>query len=156
EESDALCIKKSLSGNVTLLEFNYNNQNFQVKIPFSDDASIQHAVKSVMVLLYLNYDKQSIESRMQMLYQIEMRLKIKNGINNTTIIDDSYISDFQSLKIALDFLEQQKQHTDKIVIFSDILQSGENQNDLYQKIATLFRQNNISKIIGIGKNISEN
>src|SRR5690606_22553782 len=72
-----------------------------------------------------------------------------------TIIDDSYISDFQSIKIALDFLEQQKQHSKKSVIFSDILQSGENENELYKKIAELFRQNNISKIIGIGKSISE-
>jgi UDP-N-acetylmuramyl pentapeptide synthase len=32
----------------------------------------------------------------------------QNGINNCSIIDDSYSSDFQSLKIALDFLESQK------------------------------------------------
>ena len=38
---------------------------------------------------------------MQMLFPIEMRLQLKPGINNTTIIDDSYSSDFQSLKIAL-------------------------------------------------------
>jgi alanine racemase len=41
-------------------------------------------------------------------YPVEMRLKVKNGINNCSIIDDSYSSDFQSLKIALDFLESQK------------------------------------------------
>ncbi len=154
-ETDALFIKKSLSGNVTRLQFSYNSQDFEVEIPFSDYASVENAVNSMMVLLYLNYDKPTIESRMKMLYPIEMRLKVKNGINNTTIIDDSYISDFQSIKIALDFLEQQKQHSKKSVIFSDILQSGENENELYKKIAELFRQNNISKIIGIGKSISE-
>jgi alanine racemase len=30
-----------------------------------------------------------------------MRLKVKTGINNCSLIDDSYSSDFQSLKIAL-------------------------------------------------------
>ena len=155
DESDALFIKKTLSGNLTLLQFNYNSQDFEVKIPFLDEASLENAIHSMMVLLYLNYDKQTVESRMQMLYPIEMRLKVKNGINNTTIIDDSYISDFQSIKIALDFLEQQKQHTEKTVIMSDILQSGENQTELYLKVALLLKQNNISKVIGIGKNISE-
>ncbi len=53
-----------------------------------------------------------------------MRLKVKNGINNTTLIDDSYSSDFQSLKIALDFLESQKQYKKKTLILSDIFQSG--------------------------------
>ena len=37
-----------------------------------------------------------------------IRDRVKDGINSTTIIDDSYSSDFQSLKIALDFLESQK------------------------------------------------
>lgn len=156
DETDALFIKKSLSGNATLLRFSYNNQNFEVEIPFTDYASVENAVNSMMVLLYLNYDKQAIESRMRMLYPIEMRLKVKNGINNTTIIDDSYISDFQSLKIALDFLEQQKQHSKKKVILSDILQSGENESELYQKVAELLKQNHISEVIGIGQNISEN
>ena len=154
DEADALFIKKTLSENLTLLQFNYNSQDFEVKIPFLDEASVENAIHSMMVLLYLNYDKYTVESRMQMLYPIEMRLKVKNGINNTTIIDDSYISDFQSIKIALDFLEQQKQHAEKTVIMSDILQTGENQKELYQKIALLLKQNHISKIIGIGKNIS--
>ena len=156
DESNALFIKKIFSENATLLEFNYNNQDFKVKIPFTDYASIENAVNSMMILLYLNYDKPTIESRMKMLYPIEMRLKVKNGINNTTIIDDSYISDFQSLKIALDFLEQQKQHSGKSIIFSDILESGENEKELYTKVSELFRQNKISKIIGIGNSISGN
>lgn len=154
DEADALFIKKTLSGNLTLLQFNYNSQAFEVKIPFLDEASVENAIHSMMVLLYLNYDKQTVESRMQMLYPIEMRLKVKNGINNTTIIDDSYISDFQSIKIALDFLEQQKQHSNKKVILSDILQSGEDESQLYKKVAQLLKQNHISEVIGIGKNIS--
>ena len=154
DKTDALFIKKSVSGNVTLLQFSYNSQDFEVEIPFTDYASVENAINSMMVLLYLNYDKPTIENRMKMLYPIEMRLKVKNGINNTTLIDDSYISDFQSIKIALDFLEQQKQYSKKKVILSDILQSGENESDLYKKIAELLKQNHISEVIGIGKSIS--
>jgi alanine racemase len=53
-----------------------------------------------------------------------MRLKVKTGINNCSLIDDSYSSDSQSLEIALDFLESQKQYKNKTVILSDIFQSG--------------------------------
>ena len=154
DETNSLCIKKSNSADKTILEFNYDAQEFKVQIPFMDDASVENAVNSMMVLLYLGYDKQILERSMQMLYPIEMRLKVKNGINNCTIIDDSYISDFQSLKIALDFLEQQKQHTKKTVILTDILQSGESPEEFYRKVAQLFIQNNISEIIGIGAGLS--
>jgi alanine racemase len=57
-------------------------------------------------------------------FPVEMRLKVKNGINNCSIIDDSYSSDFQSLKIALDFLESQKQFSKKTVILSDIFKAA--------------------------------
>lgn len=154
DETNSLCIKKSNSADKTILEFNYDAQEFKVQIPLMDDASVENAVNSMMVLLYLGYDKQILERSMQMLYPIEMRLKVKNGINNCTIIDDSYISDFQSLKIALDFLEQQKQHTKKTVILTDILQSGESPEEFYRKVAQLFIQNNISEIIGIGAGLS--
>src|SRR5690606_14920610 len=103
-EKDALYIEKSILSNSTILNFSYNSQDFKVQIPFTDYASIENAVNSMMVLLYLNYSSVNIEERMQMLYPIEMRLRVKNGINNTTLIDDSYISDLNSLKIALDFL----------------------------------------------------
>jgi len=154
DKLDSIFIKKTSSENTTFFEFNFENQDFKVEIPFTDDASIENAVNSMMVLLYLQYDKSVVRSRMKELYPIEMRLKVKNGINNTTLIDDSYISDFQSLKIALDFLEQQKQHTKKTVILSDILQSGEDENELYKKVAELLTQNYISEVIGIGKNIA--
>jgi alanine racemase len=85
---------------------------------------------------------------------VEMRLKVKNGINNTTLIDDSYSNDFQSLKIALDFLESQKQHETKTVILSDIFESGLTNEELYSKVSQLFVSNKISKVIAIGKTIS--
>ena len=60
-------------------------------------------VSCVLVLLYLEYDAKTIQNRMAQLYPVEMRLKLKNGINNCTLIDDSYSADVQSLKTALDF-----------------------------------------------------
>ena len=83
-----------------------------------------------------------------------MRLKVKNGINNCTLVDDSYSSDFQSLKIALDFLESQKQFQSKTVILSDIFQSGLVNEELYDRVAKLIISNNINRVIGIGDTIS--
>ncbi len=138
----------------TVLEIEYQKTKFTVRIPFQDDASIENAISSLMVLLYLKYDFETIESRMQLLFPIEMRLQLKPGINNTTIIDDSYSSDFQSLKIALDFLENQKQYKKKTVILSDIFQSGLSNDDLYAKVSQLIISNKINQVICIGEVIS--
>ncbi len=134
----------------TTLNITYQKVCFKVTLPFFDEASIENIIHCLMVLLYLNYDQDTIQDRLSFLYPIEMRLKVKKGINNTTLIDDSYSSDFQSLKIALDFLENQKQHYKKTVILSDIFQSGLDDEDLYVRVSQMVFSNRINRVIGIG------
>ncbi len=141
-------------GDKTILEFQQDEINYEIQIPFKDSASIENAIHCIMVMLHLGYDCKTIENRAALLFPVEMRLKVKNGINNSTVIDDSYSSDFQSLKIALDFLESQKQHKKKTLILSDIFQSGLSNEELYSKVSQLIVSNKISRVIGIGETIS--
>lgn len=138
----------------TELRVTYQKHCFTVTIPFSDQASIENAIHCLMLLLYLRYDEAIIQTRMAQLYPVEMRLKVKNGIHNTRLIDDSYSSDFQSLKIALDFLESQKQYKKKTLILSDIFQSGLVNDDLYAQVSFLTVANQINRVIAIGPTIS--
>lgn len=148
-------VKKTVIDCKAILQISYVAANFEIQIPFQDDASIENAITCLMVLLNFKYDITTIQNRMQWLYPVEMRLKVKNGINNTTLIDDSYSSDFQSLKIALDFLESQKQYKNKTLILSDIFESGLSNEELYASVSQLITSNKIARFIGIGETISE-
>lgn len=154
KDADVFISKKTILDK-TLLRVDFEQHHYEIKIPFLDDASIENAIQCMMVLLYFGYDHKTIENRMELLYPVEMRLKVKNGINNSTLIDDSYSSDFQSLKIALDFLESQKHHKKKTLILSDIFQSGLDKEELYAKVSQLIISNKINRVIGIGSTISE-
>lgn len=161
--ADVFVTKRPVSDK-TFLHIRQAKENFEIEIPFQDEASVENAISCLMVLLYFKYDVTIIQNRMKLLYPVEMRLKVKNGINNCSIIDDSYSSDFQSLKIALDFLDSQtraqqanirsKQDQKKTVILSDIFQSGLPNAELYSKVAALIISNKISRVIGIGETIS--
>lgn len=153
ETADVFISKKEIQDKTTL-QVRYGKENFDVQIPFQDEASVENAATCLMVLLSFKYDKKTIQNRMQWLYPVEMRLKVKNGINKTTLIDDSYSCDFQSLKIALDFLESQKQYKNKTLILSDIFQSGLSNEELYTKVAQLLKNNKVNRVIGIGETIS--
>lgn len=139
----------------TELKITHAGQHFNVKIPFHDQASIENAMHCLMVMLRLGYAHEVIRARMGSLYPVEMRLKVKNGTGNTTVIDDSYSSDFQSLKIALDFLEAQNQYKKKTLILSDIVQSGLITEELYSKVSQLVISNKINRVIAIGHTISQ-
>ena len=104
--------------------------------------------------LLLGYDSDWVNKRIKFLAPVAMRLELKEGLNNCSIINDYYNSDFSSLGIALDFMVQQKQQLNKTIILSDILQSGKEDEELYHSVATLLASKGIKKIIGVGKNIS--
>jgi alanine racemase len=154
KSADVFILKKENKNETTAIQYRYQKQKFDLKIPFSDSASIENAISCLLVLLYFDYDSVVIQSRMQGLYPVEMRLEVKNGIHNCSIIDDSYSSDFQSLKIALDFLESQKKNASKTVILSDIFQSGFSNEELYSKVSQLIADNKVNRVIGIGATIS--
>lgn len=133
----------------------FKNDFIKINIPFTDEASIENAIHCWALMLYLGYDNKIIAERMKMLSPVAMRLELKEGINNCSIINDSYNSDLGSLGIALDFLNQQKQHPKKTLILSDILQSGKDAENLYKEVAELIHKKGISRLIGIGEAISK-
>lgn len=154
DESAEVTLGRRIQGEHTVITVRKPGPEFEFTIPFRDEASIENAVHCLMVLLHFKYDSVTIKSRMEMLFPVEMRLVVKNGIHNSTLIDDSYSSDFQSLKIALDFLENQKQHKRKTLILSDIFQSGLSNEELYSRVSQLVISNKINRVIGIGPVIS--
>jgi Alr-MurF fusion protein len=147
-------LAKTQDSGSTILSIVHNESVFDVTIPFTDAASIENAITCLMLMLHLGYNTGAIAERLSGLYPVELRLQVKNGINGCTLIDDSFSSDYQSLKIALDFLEQHKTHQKTTVILSDVFQSGFDTGVLYAKVAKLLASHNISQVIGIGETIS--
>jgi len=142
--------------NASVIKGIYKGVERSVTIPFIDHAYIEDAIHCWCVLLLLHIDDAVIASRMQSLHAVAMRLQLLHGMDNCTIINDTYNSDLTSLQIALDFLEQQRQHPRKTVILSDMLQMGKPDRDLYEEVADLVHQKNIYRIICIGPALYKN
>lgn len=131
-----------------------NSHTCSFRIPFSDMASEVNAATCCAVMLKMGYKEDRIAERLKNLQSVALRLEIKNAINNSLIINDYYNSDLDSLKIALNYLQQQNRKSKKIVIVSDIEQSGMLPGELYRKLSALLQQNKIDLVVGVGKEIS--
>lgn len=142
-------------GEYSIISAVRETETMQITIPFTDNASIENAIHCWCVLLQLNIPSSTIQQRMYNLATVAMRLELKNGINNCSIINDSYSADLSSLKIALDFLMHQQQHSKRTVILSDILQSGKSEKELYLEVAQALEQRHVNRFIGIGQKISQ-
>jgi len=138
----------------TTIIASYKNEQVKIDIPFTDAASIDNAITCWAVLLQLNITQKDIEKRMNALQAVAMRLELKLGNNNCVLINDFYNSDINALEIALHHQKQQHRGGKKIVILSDIEQSGKLSWELYADVAKLMLQFEIDMVIGIGTEIS--
>jgi alanine racemase len=154
EEADLLVKEVEVGKSQTQVRCLYQGALLSFTIPFTDAASIENAIHCIAVGLLMKMNPELIAGRLLSLTSIAMRLEIKAGMNNCTIINDYYNSDVNSLSIALDVMKQQHQHNRKVVILSDILQSGRSEMDLYAEIAQLLKNKGIDMLIGIGDGIS--
>jgi len=132
----------------------YQKREIECMLPFKDKASIENGMICWATLLALGYTPEQADLRLEKLSHVSMRLELKNGINQCSIIDDSYSADISSLAIALDFLNQQNQHAKKTVILSELFETGRDDLDLYTEIAELLLQKKVNRLIGIGTHIS--
>jgi Alr-MurF fusion protein len=136
------------------LDFPDKTETFDV--PFTDEASIENAIHCIVLLWFLEYNSVEIQARLQILRPVSMRLELKQGIGNNYLIDDTYNNDLAGLTIALNFLTQQKQRTRKVLILSDLLETGIPERELYGLIAHLVKERNLYQFIGIGEVITRN
>jgi alanine racemase len=137
------------------ISFTYQQTGFEAVIPFSDDASVCNAATCAAVMLQLGIGTQEVSEKLALLQPVALRLEIRNAINNALIINDYYNSDLDSLKIALNYLHHQNRRPGKIVIVSDIEQSGLPPDKLYRQVAALCAQAGIDLLVGIGNEIGK-
>ena len=118
---------------------------------FEDNKALCRAV-----CLEMGLDDDIIEERLRALEPVAMRLEVKDGQNDCTLINDSYNSDLSSLDIALDFMNRrpEKEGRERTLILSDILQSGVEPHALYTQLADLLIGRGVNNLIAVGGIIS--
>lgn len=142
----------------TVIDYSFLEFKAKIEIPFTDDASIENAIHVLCAALYLRATPDYIAEMMASLEPIAMRLDVRPGKNNCTLINDTYNSDINSLKIALDFMSQRIAggNLKKVVIMSDIPQAGISTKELYSTAFNLINNKGIDFFIGIGPDIMLN
>jgi alanine racemase len=133
-----------------LVKEDLSTHTFQ--LPFSDTASVENITHVIVAALTLGQDPALIQTGISHLKPVDMRLTLKPGINDSLIIDDTYTNDLAGLKVALDFMQQQRPKRKKVLITSDMLQQG-NAITLYQEVLELIERYQFDEVYGVGDEI---
>lgn len=128
-----------------------NGEEF--RIPFIDDANVENAMHSIILLLHLKYSAEDINAKLAKLAPVFMRMEVKEAENQSIVINDTYSLDFTSLRVALDFLKKQIRYDRKTVILSDFAQAGKLTAGDYAELNNLLIESGITRLIGIGNDL---
>jgi len=137
----------------TIIRLTHHDLSYEFSVAFSDDASLENIMHCITTALYLELSTAQIQTGLNQLYSVDMRLQMLAGENQCTLINDAYTADIESLHAGLNFQDRQRLGKRKTVILSDFLQTGKGSQKLYKQIAELLNQYRIDKIIGIGKEV---
>ncbi|WP_417611178.1 bifunctional UDP-N-acetylmuramoyl-tripeptide:D-alanyl-D-alanine ligase/alanine racemase [Owenweeksia hongkongensis] len=137
----------------TVLIGTMDERTHTLQIPFTDAASIQNAIHCWRLGLELSLDEEEMKKSFAKLNPVEMRLQMKAGSNGNIIINDAYNSDMESLRVALHYLENQAGNRKKVLIISELQQSGLASEELFSRMAEVINRFELDEIIAIGKDL---
>jgi alanine racemase len=150
--ADFVVSAKKLESQTKLILIKSDLNTFTFQVPFTDSASIENITHVLVAALTLGQEIPAIQEGLNHLRPVDMRLTLKPGLNDSLIIDDTYNNDIAGLKVALEFLSQQRPKRRKILILSDLLQQGIPEK-IYSEVAELIKSYGLDQIIGVGSDV---
>ncbi|WP_374460555.1 bifunctional UDP-N-acetylmuramoyl-tripeptide:D-alanyl-D-alanine ligase/alanine racemase [Chryseobacterium taeanense] len=132
----------------------YFDEEISFPVHQRDEATLTNALALLTVLKELGIDNRSIVKKINALKAVEMRLEAVEGIKNNIIINDSFNLDLDSLKTALQFLNEYNKPK-KSLVLTDIVDVKSNSKELYQEVSQLVNEQNFDCVFLIGDEISK-
>ncbi len=119
-----------------------------------DEATLTNAMALITVLKELNIENKKIVEKINLLKAVEMRLESIEGIKGNIIINDSFNLDLDSLKTALQFLNEYNK-SGKSLVLTDIVGVNANSKELYEEVSDLVNEQHFDSVFLIGDEISK-
>ncbi len=118
-----------------------------------DEATLTNALALIAVLKELNIENRNIIEKVNSLKAVEMRLEAVEGVRNNIIINDYFNLDLDSLKTALQFLNEYNKQKRSLVL-TDMIGVNENHYQLYEEVSELVNEQKFDHVFLIGNEIS--
>lgn len=144
------------SGGITEIVYVYGGERHKASIHLTSDAEIENAIHAMAFMLSEGTEPEEIARRLKMLKPVDARLDVYEGVNGCSLIFDGLPSDVSSLRPTLQFMMRRAAPgLPRTAIISDLHHESSSASEVYREAARLLSHTGVTRIIGIGKEISE-
>lgn len=132
------------------LTITWGNKPHTFSLPFLDPVSVENVCHCLVLLLGIGISDAKLQEGLQWLRPPNMRLSLKDGLQDCGIIDDTYNNDLAGLDIALHFMDRQPPRRQKTVILSDMEETGIGAQEMFHTIQEKLAAHQVHQWIGVG------
>ncbi|WP_326981535.1 bifunctional UDP-N-acetylmuramoyl-tripeptide:D-alanyl-D-alanine ligase/alanine racemase [Chryseobacterium sp. MYb264] len=144
--------KNNISKNEDVI-VQYFDEEITFPVHQRDEATLTNALALVTILKELGVKNKKIVEKINALKAVEMRLEAIEGIKSNIVINDSFNLDLDSLKTALQFLNEYNKPK-KSLVLTDIVGVNSNSKELYEEVSDLVNEQKFDSVFLIGNEIS--
>ncbi|MCX2744578.1 bifunctional UDP-N-acetylmuramoyl-tripeptide:D-alanyl-D-alanine ligase/alanine racemase [Mangrovivirga sp. M17] len=155
ESADYFVSYETTEDNFTNIIIYRANKKSTFTVKFNDPVSLENITHCLVCLIDMGYKKDYLKNQLPRIKEVDMRLTIKRGINQSFVIDDTYNNDMAGLEAALSRVTQFPNIAKRIVVLSDIQQSAATKEELYGQVSRLLESFKIDQVIAIGNEITQ-
>lgn len=153
KEYNQVYFKNNISKNEEVT-VHYFDEEISFPVHQRDEATLTNALALVTVLKELSIENEKIVEKINALKAVEMRLEAIEGIKSNIVINDSFNLDLDSLKTALQFLNEYNKPK-KSLVLTDIVGVNSNSKELYEEVSELVNEQKFDSAFLIGDEISK-
>jgi len=152
KDTNQIYFKNNISKDEQLV-VHYFGEEISFPVHQRDEATLTNVLALITVLKEFGIDNQNIVEKINSLKAVEMRLEAIEGIKSNIVINDSFNLDLDSLKTALQFLNEYKKPK-KSLVLTDIVGVNSNSKELYEEVSELVNDQKFDSVFLIGDEIS--
>lgn len=152
-DSNQIYFKNNISKDEKFVA-HYFGEEISFPVHQRDEATLTNVLALITVLKELGIENQNIIEKINALKAVEMRLEAIEGQKNNIVINDSFNLDLDSLKTALQFLNEYKKPK-KSLVLTDIVGVNSNSKELYDEVSELVNEQKFDSVFLIGDEISK-
>lgn len=132
-----------------IVEIKYKNKIIKNNLPLHGEQSANNYLAAVAVVLKMGLTRDQIKKGTESLSVANNRLNVKS-FKNFVLIDDTYNSNPDSAKYAIELVRRIKTFDRKVLILGDMFELGEYRLKFHRSLSTIIKKNMIDEVYSIG------
>lgn len=119
-----------------------------VNLPMIGKHNVMNALAATALARALDIGLDAIKAGLESVATVDRRLQLKDGVNGSRVIDDSYNANPTAMRSAIDVLARQAQR--KILVLADMLELGDLAAEQHDEIGSYARARGVDLVMACG------